>query len=250
MPDESNLETTGWYADSLRLTVFPTPEETPAVQDWWRELLDEPPEQVTSTPKTGDMQIHGSFNRELLVLSAQAMRIELRHTVKSPEHALPENRTLGIYEETREVFCELVLKGLSLATFPRIQRLAFGAILTKQVESRKIGYEALRRYLPAVQISTDSSDFLYQVNRRRPSLAMGGIVLNRLSKWSVQALHGMLVRGDGTIARTATEYSCRSELDINSAPEHKGELPRDGLQALFLECVGLADELATKGDIP
>lgn len=239
-----------WYADSLRLTVFPTPDETPAVHDWWQELLDEPPQQVVSSPKTGDTQLQGTFNRELLVLSAQAMRIDLRHTIKPPEQPLANNRTLGAYDETREVFRDLVLKGLSLQTFPRIQRLAFGAVLTKPVESLQSGYEALGMYLPAVQISADSSDFLYQINRRRPSRAVGGIELNRLSKWSVQTVHGMLVHGDGRVVRRTTEFSCRSELDVNSAPEHTDELPRDGLQALLVECIDLADELSRKGDIP
>ena len=242
--------TTGWYADSLRLTVFPTPDETPAVRDWWEELLEEPPEQVAALPKTGETQLQGTFNRELLVLNAQAMRIDLRHATKPPEHPVPDNRTLGAYEEVREVFRDLVLKGLSLQSFPRIQRLAFGAILLKPVESLRRGYEALSVYLPAVQISTDASDFLYQINRRRPSRAADGIDVNRLSKWSVQTVQGMLVGGDGRVIRKATEFSCRSELDINSAPEHTDELPRDGLQALFGECIDLADEIAMKGDTP
>ena len=58
------------------------------------------------------------------------------------------------------------------------------------------------------------------------------------------------MRGDGKIIRRVTEFSCRSELDVNSAPENTDELPRDGLPALFVECIDLADELARKGDIP
>ena len=108
----------------------------------------------------------------------------------------------------------------------------------------------LRGYLPAVEISVDSSDFLYQINRRRPSRVVDGITLNRLSKWSVQKAQGVTVLGDGTVERQPIEFSCRTELDINSAPEHTDELPKACLQDLFIECVELADELAVRGDVP
>ena len=86
------------------------------------------------------------------------MRIELRYSTKPKPAPTPEFTTLGPYEEVRQLFRDLVLRGLSLGTFPRIQRLAFGAILTKPVESLKSGYEALKMYLPAVEITTSSSD--------------------------------------------------------------------------------------------
>ena len=42
------------------------------------------------------------FNQELLLLNAQVMRIELRHTVKPPpDQPLPQIPTLGAYEEAR-----------------------------------------------------------------------------------------------------------------------------------------------------
>ena len=242
--------TPSWCTESLRLTVFPTPGDRSSIQDWWQELLDEPPEKLVSTPKTGETQLQGTFNGQLLLLSAHAMRIDLRHSTKPTSAPTQEFSTLGPYEGARQVFCDLVLRGLSLETFPRIQRLAFGAILTKPVESLKSGYEALRVYLPAVEISTNSSDLLYQINRRRPSGVIDSLALNRLSKWSVQTVQGVLMRGDGKVVQTTTEYSCRTELDVNSVPEQTDELPRDVLRALFGECVGLADELATKGDVP
>jgi hypothetical protein len=239
-----------WQAESLRLTVFPVPESGHSIQTWWMELFDAPPDQVVTKPRSGETQIQGSVENSLFHLQADPMRVTLRRTVKPPNEPVLGDDTLGPYAVAWRDFSALVARGIALSSFPRIQRLAFGAVLCQPVSDLRVGYEILGRFLSNVRIDEDVFDFLYQINRPRPSRTIDGLRINRLSKWSMALAHGVLLRGDGAIVQTTRELSCRSELDINSDAENKNELRRENLQGLFAECAALAGEIATRGDVP
>ena len=239
-----------WQAESLRLTVFPVPESDHSVQSWWTELLDGPPEQIVTKPRSGETRLQGTTDNLLLQLRAEPMRITLGCSAKPSSSPPIGEHTLGPYNEAWGEFSTLVAAGVSLGTFPGIERLAFGAVLCRPAKTLQSGYRILERYLPNVTIDDGSSDFLYQINRRRPSRVIDGLQVNRLSKWSIALVQDMMLRGDGAVLKMATALSCRSELDINTDPSNKGELPRDRLQDLFAECVAFADEIATNGDVP
>ena len=240
----------GWSAELLRVTAFPHPRATLDAESWWRDIVGDPPDRVVREPKKGEVQIQGAFNNDLLIMNAQVMRIELRQVVNRSQQPPNVPGTPPLYEDVRSAFRELAVKWLDLDTCPPLLRLAFGAVLTKPVEDSAAGSEVLKRYLPAIQLAPDSSDFLYQINRRRPSNVIDGLVINRLSKWSMQQSLDMFVRGDGLVARGTSEFACRTELDVNSNPERTDALPADRLVALFNELVALADELSTAGDVP
>ena len=246
----SPATTDSWNTESLRLTVFPIPESHHAAEAWWHRLLDEPPERIINKPKVGETRIEGSFGNNLLRLRSEPMKLTLTYTARPPSEPAAGQESLGSYSDVRTGFLDLITKGLSLDSSPRIHRIAYGAVLFRPVSSVPIGNEVLARYLPDIKVSRDSTDFLYQINRRRPSRVLDGLPVNRLSKWSVQSVHGMIVRGDGAIIQQSSELSCRAEIDVNSAPEHRDELPRDSVSHLFTECVTLADEIVSKGDIP
>ena len=239
-----------WQAASLRLTVFPVPESEHSVQSWWTELLDGPPEQIVTKPRSGETRLQGTTDNLLLQLRAEPMRITLQCSAKPPSLPPVGEHTLGPYTEARGEFSTLVSEGVSLGTFPDIERLAFGAVLCQPASTLQSGYRTLERYLPKVKIDDESRDFLYQINRRRPSRVIDGLQVNRLSKWSIALVQDMMLRGDGAVLKMASALSCRSELDINTDPSRKRELPRDRLRDIFAECVAFADEIATNGDRP
>ena len=236
----------GWNVDLFRLTAFPAPQSpAPLIERWWQELVGEPPEQIIKEPKKGEVQLQGRSNNTFLIMTSQIMRVELRQAVNPP------GPPIGPYDDVRPDFHQLGLKWLECEDCPPLQRLAFGAILTKPVGAElENGYAVLRPYLPGVEIPESSSDFLYQINRRRSSNTVNNLSINRLSKWSVQMAQEVIVTGDGIAVRREYHLSCRVELDINSAPEHTRELPADALPALFDELVTLANEISTAGDIP
>ena len=113
----------------------------------------------------------------------------------------------------------------------------------------------LSALLPDVRLDADrSSDFLYQINRRRISASDPEILVNRLSKWSV--MHGgavaLAVIGDTGphLSRSPDYFACRLELDINSAGPLSSSMLESGVAQLFEEFVSLGKEIAEKGDIP
>lgn len=123
------------------------------------------------------------------------------------------------------------------------------------MESKVAGYQQLAAYLPFVQLDPhNSSDFLYQINRPRTAESVPGLILNRLSRWSVtaqqelgigiplnpsQPMHTMIGR---------EAYACRLELDINTDAKRTESLPHDSLGQLFMELVRLGKVIVSTGD--
>jgi hypothetical protein len=99
-----------------------------------------------------------------------------------------------------------------------------------------------------LKYSDDEGDFLYQYNRRRRSQRVPEVKINRLSKWTWVPLGE--VRAEGGELVFPAESACLLELDINTAPEFQGALPHDRYVPLFEEMVGLAVEIAARGDVP
>jgi hypothetical protein len=103
-----------------------------------------------------------------------------------------------------------------------------------------------------------SSDFLYRINRPRPSTSLGdGTAINRLATWAV--IHVVELRvavsgggaGAEAVSRQGEPFiACRLELDINTAAARSGTLPRESLDALLAELGNLAVEIAVEGDKP
>jgi hypothetical protein len=141
-----------------------------------------------------------------------------------------------------------------IQTLPMI-RLAFGAVLLQPVDGLAEGYRLLSSYVQLQIDPENTSDLLYQINRRRVSSSgITGLTINRLAKWSVLRLQRnlfMLSPGSPVQSHTQSEaFACRLELDINTAPEFEGELPQAELPSLIQELVEMGREIAEQGDIP
>ena len=136
-----------------------------------------------------------------------------------------------------------------LVDCPPFQRLAFGAALYLPVKDRREGYRELKNRLKfGPEHEEKEGDFLYQYNRRRTSLTVPELEINRLSKWTWVPLGEVYVK-DGKLIHPP-ESACLLELDINTMPEFQGTLPHDRCAPLFEEMVKLAVEIAQRGDVP
>lgn len=221
-------------------------------KDWWNALVPEPPETSIIRPQYQD---EGPFERGRLMLTAQSGRIDWIYgpDIRRLEEGLP---IVGPVDEVLEGFSNLMHRWLEMS--PPLMRLAFGAILLQPAEDRRHGYGALSSYLPAVKLDADtSSDFVYQINRPRSSVSgIPNLRVNRLSKWSVMQMQKLRLEvqvAEAQVGQSAVPYeqhsACRLELDINTAPEFGGELPKGQLPMLFDELVSLGKEIALQGDI-
>lgn len=95
--------------------------------------------------------------------------------------------SVGPVAEALESFVPVVSKWLPLA--PPLRRLALGMVLHDRVNAVADGYGRLADLLPIKLDPIGSSDLAYQINRPRPSTAVPGLTINRLSKWSVASLN-------------------------------------------------------------
>lgn len=253
LEDEQHPNAIDWQAESFRLTAFLSPSTQIREQDWWKKLTGDSPDRKTSEPKAGIQQEEGRFKDEQtdgqLVLTIQPTRIDwqLVPLLDDPNSVVP---AIGTFSESVNLFLKLMLRWLENS--PSIQRLAFGAVLNKPVNSSKEGYKQISSYL-SFDLDENSSDFLYQINRPRKSTSTGisDLLINRLSKWSVSILAGFAFdpsKPEQYITRPP-QFSVRLELDINTTPDFSIERNSESLPEIFQELVEMGKEIATKGDI-
>lgn len=246
-----------WQVGDLRLTAFPEQPLKVQGNEWWEKIVREAPESSTFNRKSGVLSERGPFESGVLSLNIHPLRIDW-HLTKVQPNEIPEEEipTVGGFSDTSESFARLMQKWLE-RNCPELDRLAFGAILLWPVQSRQAGYERLANYLPNVKFDPEgSSDFMYQINRPRNSnLDIPDLKINRLSKWSVLVYMSAMIKLDAKSYRsvqydTPEIYACRLDMDINTAADFRGPLPKDKLGKIFEELVAIGQEITKKGDIP
>lgn len=242
MPED---ELAMWQVEMLRLTAFPTAIPDISSINWWEKVTGESPETRTVQPRTGRLHEVGRIKGDFcnLSLECQPQRIDWLFTpIIAENQELTSFPSFASLSDALRLYEELLF--LWLDQCPSVNRLAFGAMLSQTVENREAGYLRLTSFLPAVTLDAErSTDFSYQINRPRASRNVKGLEVNRLSRWSVAALSGMMIQvtGEQVSARVIESSqklsACRLELDINTSPQFKGALSNDTLPTLVKELV-------------
>jgi hypothetical protein len=221
------------------------------------KLAGADPEQITSNPRLGASQAVGKFGPGTLVVSTQPDRVELflgpvpteAASIQGQVATEPKPPSIGGAVEAFDVFSELSKRWLAFDDIPNVARLALGGALSHQEEDKRAAYLRLHDYVP-VQVDPESSDFLYQINLPTQSRSgIEGLVINRLSKWAVTMFKLItLIVPSGSFAQDLkTTIALRCEIDINTAQEHQGELPKDRLAQIMDELVIYGRDLITDG---
>lgn len=246
-----------WTVNQMRCTAFTaTGTSVPAVQ-WWTRLAGVDPEQITSNPRLGSSQAVGGFGPRTLVVSTQPDRVDWflgpipieAASVQGQAATEPKPPSIGGAVEAFDVFSKLSKQWLAFEDIPNVNRLALGGVLSHEERNKREAYLRLPDYVP-VQVDPESSDFLFQINLPTQSrLDIEGLVINRLSKWAVTAfkLIALNVPG-GTFAQGLnTTIALQSEIDINTAQEYQGELPKSRLAQIMDELIEHGRSLITNG---
>lgn len=246
----TNDVTGSWLAASVRVTVF-VPLETEFTDTTsWQSLLGNLPDEISGSPKLGTYEASGMFNAGLLALKQEPGRIELTHhaVISVDLDSLREFPNLGSFDEVKAEFAQIAMRLLEALSSGGIAvaRLAFGAELIQPVPNHEAGYVKLDSLLPEVSIDPNSADFIYGVNRKRPSITQENLYVNRLSRWTVRR-----ILAKNAADKVVTDlYACHLILDINSIPEDGLVLEPGLLCNLMSEFIGLGTEIAEHGDIP
>jgi hypothetical protein len=238
-----------WLAQSLRLTIFPVPGAPLDGLPTFERLTGRTPEQIIN--KAGRYAEAGPIGAGGLQLVRQPpVRVDLVFAIMTNEDdEMPEMLALGPFEEQLAVFLPLARALLEGA--PPIQRLAFGAELTRRTNNRDESYRYINEKVQGGRLNLDgASEFTYQINRPRDSVTIRGMPLNRLAKWSANKFARLLVDSAGRPTLGPETHGNRLSLDINTSGENLGELARASLVPLFDELVALGREVAERGDVP
>jgi hypothetical protein len=210
-----------------------------------------------SNPRLGSSQAVGRFGPRTLVVSTQPDRVDWflgpvpieAASIQGQAATEPNLPSIGGAAEAFDVFSELSKQWLAFEDTPNLIRLALGGVLSHPEGDKRTAYLRLPDYVP-VQIDPESSDFLYQINLPTQSRSgIEGLVINRLSKWAVamfKLISLNLPHGQFSQDLTTT-ISLRSEIDINTAQEYHGELPKARLAQLMDELIEHGRDLVTNG---
>lgn len=233
-----------WFAQNLRLTAFLTHTCEVESIPKWEETLGELPEQSTTQPKAKISEETGKFGKGLLSLKFVPGRIDWHYLSIFPTDNIAEDfPNIGQFIEAMELFKPVMVKWLESCC--PLTRLAFGVQLNLPSENHKDAYNLLNDYLHSVELDPNSSDFLYSVNRIRPSKSgIPDLKINRLSHWRAMkmVLKTKSLESDPIFAITI-------DLDINTVPIKDVVISKKHFNTLFNELIEMAIEIAEKGDI-
>jgi hypothetical protein len=241
-------------SEGFRLTSFFHPSGRMDHSQWWETVVGEMPEKRNSQPKTGVFQDEGPYAGGYLILSIQPGRADwLFFPSFDNQIGMPIFQELPPYQLNKDLFLQVMNRWFEIC--PPIRRVAFGLILNIPVPDRPTGYRELSKCLSKIQIDSDNStDLLYQINRRRISKNIPDLSLNRLSKWAVAVIESIRIPADGVSPVVAgfqqsPYYFVRLELDVNTAQEYNENIPNEKYMPLLSELLELAFEIAENGDI-
>lgn len=245
-----------WRAEHLRFTGFLEIGTKVDHRSWWPDVVGIPPDSINVQPRAGIFNEHGTLSPgRSLSLQVQPERIDwVLGPADDAEVVFGDSNSIGILPEVAEAFFGGVVRRW-LPNCPPVIRLAVAGVLRLPVANHEGGYLQLSQYLHAVRIDPSTSDFSYQINRRRPSqTSVDGLQINRLMKWSVARSQKMRISvgGGAPLVTHATDpgFACRLEFDINTVPWSPGELPAERVPDIVEELIRFALELPQAGDVP
>ena len=253
-----------WKAATARLTTFtnePVPIE--AAAEWWAAVVGSDPESEQAQRPIQQAQFQGRLGDLPLGLRLLPGRVDWYlgdfpsgQGVVIAAGGPVEWGLIGDLDAASNAIATVAKQWLPLG--PSISRIAYGSLQVFEVPSRAEGYRVLDGFLDSVTIDADgTTDFLLQLNRRRPSGVVKGLELNRLMKWFVLLMRdrGVLSispQGVGVVAPEEPEaddsHYVGLELDLNTAPEYQSTFDPESALAVWAELLSLGRDIADNGD--
>ena len=244
-----------WGVEGLRLSVFLPGQSEPGTSDesWGGLMGSEPEEQrVQGAGAQRVVTQQGPFGTGRIRVEKRLGRTDWYYDAAS----LPPNAPGHIatpYAGAERAFSSKMAKWLSLSR-PAANRLAFGASLVYLAEDLPACLATVEAMVPLSIGSTDAIDFIYQINRRRPSRTnVTGLQINRLSRWSIveNVMAAVNLQSGASAPRmvvTDKRYACTLTLDINTVADHEAVFPDP--VGLYGELTEMGSEIVARGDVP
>lgn len=238
-----------WEVESFRLSIFhPEPVTRPGL---WAKFVGDRPQTINDRPHDGIVQEQGDYEGNRLVLTSMARRIDW-HVGPIPPTAPTGGSTPTLTEPAKVISLLARATTVSTKEIPQVDRFAFGAVLVKQPPTEAEVLHHFSQYFPDKGLdSSDTSDFMYQINRRCRSVSAPHVVVNRVARWSLEQVQsGNLQISTGapvSVQMLGPRLTGKLVLDINTAPENNA-ISVNRLPTFFSEFVAFAYDIALKGD--
>lgn len=237
-----------WLTKSYRISVF-LPQGRELQIPNWHELFGTEPD--TQVKKAGTSFEEGPFGKGRLRVGRQEVndrRIDFFYGAFAPV-AEPGPPSLGAEHEAFEIVRPHVVRALERV--PRILRLATAVEHLEPVnESLDRGVELLGMRIDRKRFDLrDVRDFIYQINRRRPSRVVENLIINRIAHWELAGWQVVSVGApDGQVSSIEEVLAVVLNTDINTDASF-GDFPGERASDLLAELASLDMEIAANGDV-
>ena len=174
------------------------------------------------------------------------------NAVLKQETDQPQIASIGSWKDASTSFQEAVIKWLGQTT-TSVVRLAVGAILLHEVDSREIAYKTLDELLASVAIDPEMKELVFRCNWPVESKVVAGLMVNRITSWSaLRATRNLLqVTGESFNVVSGPElHAVRLEIDHSTDQAHSTPFESGQLIPIFKELIELAQQNAEKGERP
>jgi hypothetical protein len=247
--------TTAWLCESVRVTaLWPMPE--PVGSDLtWEAVAGAPPELKEDHPRRGTHRERGPLDEERAILELQTAPGRVDWLLTAPLDAMVTEvvssfPSIGSPKDALSLFEATVFNKAARAY--SAPRFALGLVATRPATDLDAAHSELAKLLVSMKPKLSGAhDFLYQINRPRPSLSISGLGVNRLSRWSAVLATSVVLQTTGAASAARSVIAgTRVELDMNSAADRTQPIPEPSRVPLLKEFAQLALEILERGDIP
>lgn len=244
-----------WAVQQLRVSLFSSAAVTLSEAHWKAITGQDEADNRIALP--GGKQYSGKFLDAAFLLGFTGSRCDVVATTEEIVVEPDKEAKLPVFGEWKALsttFAERLIPFVRDFEFPII-RIAFGAVVLMPAGSKEEAYKMLARYISSVKIDpVNMRELSFRVNWPRPSTAMQGLELNRITNWAaIYTTRGLMqVMGPEMVFGTAGPelHAARLEIDHNTSPTHKEPFEPGVRVPILEELIAMARDNVETGEHP
>jgi hypothetical protein len=211
----------------------------------WHEVVGDEPEHSVKQRALSLTSDSGRFVDGALTLNIVPSRVDWIYEAVGVRTDGGVPALLGPFPSAAAPLIQIGCRWATKASFPPTYRIALGATLFSPVSSREAGYRELSNFVAGVPDPGEASDFQYQVNYpRRSRVGSQDLLVNRLAKWSVNAVRlGIIGPGGMAAALGEIKSHLSLELDINTSGDRESPIPQEEIGDIVRDLLDGAKEV-------
>jgi hypothetical protein len=239
-----------WNVETFRVSLFSSEAVKLGPDDWKALTAKDTPEAEQKV--IGRHTMAGPFLGGQFSLSASGTRLDCILAAPPPPDPIPPTYfpAVGRWPDICNEFVQVTGAWIAGTSAP-IVRVALGAVLLAPQASVDEAYTALLGMVKSVSGDPRKMrDLLFRVNWPVSSASANGLIINRLTTWSVVGVQFKLLVEPGTmIDETPLSHFVRLEIDHNTHPR-SNPFDKNSVVPIYRELADLALENAERGELP